>query len=282
MRKLLSIIALFAFINVGFCQNEEKGWELANLTKKASLTVMYFENHPFYFINNEGNLAGIEIDILKDFAVWCKSEKGIDISFDFEPSQNFAKFYDNLKSSNVNTIGLGSLAISESRQSEITFTPPYMKNKSVLVSSLEIPTTRNFDEFETNFYDLTAVVISGSSHEAVMLNIKNKYFPRLRVRYIDTPTELLQLVFEDKNYYGYVDLLSYWSFIQRRCCTLKIHRDIIIQPDYFAFGMSKNSDWNDPFTEFFEGGFGYISKEKYLKILEKYLGYEIIKSVELY
>lgn len=282
MKKIIYIIVLLAIGNFCFAQSNTSTWQQATELKEAKLKVIYFENYPFTFKDGEGNLTGIEIDILNDFAKWLKSEINVDLSLEFSKSGNFSKFYSNLQTSEANTVGLGSLAISVRRKDEIKFTAPYMKNQSVLVSNLEVPTTRYFNDLENNFCDLTALVISGSSHEAEMLNIKNQFFPKMRVKYMETPKDLLQLVFEDKNYFGYVDLLSYWAFLQKRCCTMKIHKDLALEPEYFAFGLPLNSDWDKPFSEFFEGGFGYTATEGYRKILEKYLGYEIIQSVELY
>jgi len=282
MKSLTVIVIFFTFFNIGFGQSEKGSWEEAKTSKQTILNVIYFENYPFTYKDNSGNLTGIEIDVLNDFANWCKVEKGISIDFKYEQSKNFPQFYATLKESRLNTIGLGSLAISVRRKDEINFTSPYMKNQSVLVSNLEVPTTRYFNDLENNFCDLTAVVINGSSHEAEMLNIKNQFYPKMRVKYMETPKDLLQLVFEDKNYFGYVDLLSYWAFVQQRCCTMKIHKDLALEPEYFAFGLPLNSDWAQPFSEFFEGGFGYTATESYREILEKYLGYEIIQSVELY
>lgn len=282
MKKIIYVIVLLAIGNFCFAQSNTSTWQQATELKEAKLKVIYFENYPFTFKDDEGNLTGIEIDILNDFAKWLKSEINVDLSLEFSKSGNFSKFYSNLQTSEANTVGLGSLAISVWRKDEIKFTAPYMKNQSVLVSNLEVPTTRYFNDLENNFCDLTALVISGSSHEAEMLNIKNQFFPKMRVKYMETPKDLLQLVFEDKNYFGYVDLLSYWAFLQKRCCTMKIHKDLALEPEYFAFGLPLNSDWDKPFSEFFEGGFGYTATEGYRKILEKYLGYEIIQSVELY
>lgn len=282
MKRLIAFIVFFGGLNFAFSQSLSGSWEEAQISKEAKFSVLYFENYPFTFKDKEGNLTGIEIDILNDFAKWLKAEKNIDLKLEFNKSGNFSKFYSNLQNSSPNTIGLGSLAISVRRKDEINFTAPYMKNQSVLVSNLEVPTTRYFNDLENNFCDLTALVISGSSHEAEMLNIKNQFYPKMRVKYMETPKDLLQLVFEDKNYFGYVDLLSYWAFLQQRCCTMKIHKDLALEPEYFALGLPLNSDWDKPFSEFFEGGFGYTATEGYRKILEKYLGYEIIQSVELY
>lgn len=282
MKKVMLLWAVLLVSLTSFAQVEDPSWKSALKTKKSEITVMYFENYPFTYKNAEGEMAGIEVEILQDFVKWCQETKGIDISLKFEQSKSFAAFYDKIKTMDNGVVGLGSVSMTNQRKTEVKFTAPYMKNKSILVSQLSVPTARVFDDFEKNFNEMTALVIQGSSHEEELKEIKDLHHPKMRVKYMTTPKELLQQIFEDKSYYGYVDLISYWSFVTERCCVMKIHREVSLKPDYFAFVLPKTSDWVMPFAEFFEGGFGYTATENYRKILEKYLGYEIINSVELY
>lgn len=281
-KTLLFCFSVLLIATQAIGQVTDQSWLNATKQKEVILDVNYYENYPFAYEDEIGNVMGIEVDILKSFVTWCAETKGVEVKLRFKKYDSFAGFYDNTKAMDNGTVGLGSVAITPQRKSEVLFTPPYMKNRSILVSNFEIPTVRMFDDFSTNFEGKTVLVIQGTIHEKELMEIKKLHFPKMRVKYVETPKELLQMVFEDKQYFGYVDLISYWAFVQERCCVLKIHRDVSLEPDYFAFVLPKNSDWRLAFVEFFEGGFGFTATEEYRSILEKYLGYEVIESVELY
>lgn len=277
MKSVFTLFIVFiTFTKIGYCQQP------VSETKIDNLQALYFDNYPFSYKNKNGQIEGIEVDILKSFADWMKNEKAININIEYKSLKDFSAFFQSVANGQSNYIGLGSVSITEERKKQVAFAPPYLKNNSILVSQLEVPTLRKFEDFELNFSDKIAVVIKGTSHEKELLEIKEKYFPKMRVKYVDSPRAQLQLIFEDKTYFGYVDLLSYWTFLQERCCVLKIHREVSTKSEYFGFILPLNSTYQNYLLEFFEGGFGFTSTEAYKKILEKYLGYEVISSVELF
>jgi hypothetical protein len=49
----------------------------------------------------------------------------------------------------------------------------------------------------------------------------------------------------------------------------------------FGFIMPKNGLNKNYISEFFESGFGFTSTKTYHQILEKYLSYEVLQSVEV-
>ena len=67
-----------------------------------------------------------------------------------------------------------------------------------------------------------------------------------------------------------------------RAKTLAQIQKVFNEPkEYLGFIMPKNSMHGANINEFFESGFGFTSTKVYHQILEKYLGYEIIESVEI-
>ena len=68
MKRLIAFIVFFGGLNFAFSQSLPGSWEEAQISKEAKFNVLYFENYPFTFKDDEGNLTGIEIDILNDFA----------------------------------------------------------------------------------------------------------------------------------------------------------------------------------------------------------------------
>ena len=62
---------------------------------------------------------------------------------------------------------------------------------------------------------------------------------------------------------------------------LKIHKILNVPNESFGFIMPKSSVHSQYINEFFESGFGFTATKVYHQILEKYLGNEIIESVEI-
>lgn len=262
----------------------QTSWSQAQADKKCELIVHYLDNFPFAYTNANGELTGIEIDIIGQFSQWLKKTKGFsDVSVVYLPYTDFAKVYETTRDGKGAHVGLASVTITKERQQEVAFSAPYLKNSSLLISNTEIPSLRQYDDIPKTFAEMTAVVNRGTILEKQLMDIKKKHHPNMRVTYADHPADVVKMVAESQSkYYGYVDLLTYWAYLKKQPANLKIHRIATLDQQRFAFVLPKDSDWQLAFSEFFESGFGFTATEAYADILKKHLGYEVVKSVELY
>ncbi|MFT4755980.1 MAG: ABC-type amino acid transport substrate-binding protein, partial [Vicingaceae bacterium] len=142
-----------------------QSFENASESKKATLNVMYFENEPYAYKNEKGDLVGIEIDIMNSFVTWIKSEKGIELKLKFMPFSEFSSFYAQIQTAPMNSIGLGSVTITENRLNEVKFSAPYLKNVSVLITDGTVSTARNEEGLVNEILSLVPVTIKGSIHQ---------------------------------------------------------------------------------------------------------------------
>ncbi|MBN8703365.1 MAG: transporter substrate-binding domain-containing protein [Bacteroidetes bacterium] len=279
IRIILS--SLFFALATGLFAQSNLSWESALKNKKASLNVYYYENNYPFTYKEKGNVIvkGIEADILNEFVGWAK-KKGVVITLNYIASAEFNKSYELLTKGTPNSIGLSSLTITEDRKKEIQFCPPYLKNKTVLISSGRIPTLSKIQDISLHFDTLTAITEKGSTHEKYLLDLKSSYFPKMRIEFgEENPTVKIN---QNAKYFGYVDMIQFWSFLKKNNSSyIKMHRVATIDNERFAFGLPLNSDWQAAFNEFFESGFGFISTKKYRSILETHLSSEVIESVEL-
>ena len=133
------------FINTLFAQS----YEQARSNKSAEVNVYYYENEPYVYKDKSGKLVGIEIDILNSFVSWLKAEKGIELELEYVPFKKFDVFYQQVVAASPNTIGLGSVTITESRSKEVKFSAPYLKNVAVLVTDGSVPTARNEEDLKS-------------------------------------------------------------------------------------------------------------------------------------
>jgi membrane-bound lytic murein transglycosylase MltF len=279
MRNLV-LLAAIIFNYIGFAQTT---WADAVKEKTAEIEVYYLENVPFAYKDKNGELTGIEIDLIKEFKQWLYMVKEVDANFKFKPYKDFNKLYNDVKNAKTNVLGLATVSVTKDRMKEVFFTSPYLKNNTVLASHLSVNTIMSIEDLATNFKDLTAVAVKGSKGEADLLKLKEKYLPQMRIAYVQTPAEITEKINDESGkYFGYVDLITYWDFVKKKGGKVKIHREATDSRDRFAFIMPQISDWQPVMNEFFEGGFGITSTEEYYNILKKHLGFEIIKAVELF
>ena len=164
MRKLLLksfslIILYFSTLLIANAQPGPNTYANAWSTKSGSLNVQYHNNYPYSYADADGEAAGIEIDIINQFAKWLKDKKGIDIKVNFERSDDFAKFYEKVKINKAVSIGAGSVTVTPERAREVKFSSPYLKNKPVLVSSVMKATLSDVRNIGKEFNGMTAVIV---------------------------------------------------------------------------------------------------------------------------
>lgn len=250
--------------------------------KLDTLYVNYYENYPFAYTES-GNLVGIEVDIVQEYVTWLK-KKGVNLVVNYKPYTEFSAFYNSIKGGNTKTIGLGSVTSNSDREKELIVSPPYMQNVAVLISSGSVPTikSKTNPEVENVLGKLSAVVVNGSSHEKYVRDIKEKFVPGLKITQVETQNKVLESVISNPAQFGYVDIIAYWAFLKRNNGKYIKMQKIFNEPkEYLGFIMPKSSVHSAYINEFFESGFGFTATKMYHQILEKYLGYEILESVEL-
>jgi hypothetical protein len=272
-KKFTFLFCLMAIVNGLFAQTAQSD----------SLNVHYYENFPYAYTEN-GVLKGIEVDIIKKYVDWLKLEKNIVTIVTYKGFKEFSEFYNSVKKGSSKVIGLGSVTITEEREKEVAFSPPYLRNIAVLITNGSVPSIKTPTEEEVGkvFGSLDALAVNESSHVRYMNALKTAYLPNMNIKGTETQTAILDNIAKTGKSYGYVDIVAYWAFIKKNKKTyLKIQKAFnrpyeslgLVQP----FGSSHFSSLN----EFFESGFGFTSTKIYHEILERYLGYEVLETLEI-
>ena len=247
-----------------------------------SLIVHYYENFPYAYTES-GKLKGIEIEILEAYTNWIQ-ERGGSLKVIYKPFKEFSTFYNSVKDSGPKVVGLGSVTSNKDREKEVIVSAPYLQNVAVLITAGKVATvkTKTADEVSKTLAGLNAIVVNKSSHAPYLNDIKKNYLPTLKIEITESQNMVLEKIVGDNNYFGYVDIVAYWAFLKNHPSKfLKIQKVFNEPKEYLGFIMPKKSVHSTSINEFFESGFGFTSTKAYHQILEKYLGYEIIESVEI-
>tara|TARA_R110002049_G_scaffold254642_1_gene430115 strand:- start:767 stop:1603 length:837 start_codon:yes stop_codon:yes gene_type:complete len=274
--KLLGLTLLLMSSST-FAQNT---YSAAKEAKTATLNVAYLNNFPMAYKDAKG-VNGIEVDILNSFQNWLSENKGIKVEFNLQGYTNFSEMIEVVKKGKPNFIGAGSIAITNERKEKLNFSAPYLKNTSILVSSGKLKTATTNEELKTIFADQKGAAVKNSVHSKYIENVSKKYGVELNVTYYNNTDEVLKALRSGDVSFAFLDVLSFWNFMKDSKEFYKIQKFVESENEYFGFAFPKDSDWNQPFNEFFETGFGFTATKEYRKVLEKYLGYEIIEKVEL-
>lgn len=280
--KVLFLIIGISILNLRVL-SQNVSWEHTNKYKQGALKVYYFENKPFAFNNEQAKLdQGIELDILQFFKRWLKLEKDIELEIDFVRHLQFDQFLESFLSGNKDIMGAGSLTRTNEREESYKFSSPYLKNTSVLISDGNVPTVLNSEDFGIHFSGYRPIAIKGSVHEKYLIELIKKHQLNVVPEYVKNTDEFFAKLKESSKYYGYVDIITFWSYVkQNKTHFIKMHKSLNQDGEYFSFIFKPESDWDLPFSEFFESGFGFTSTKEYHRILKNYLGEEVIKYVEL-
>ncbi|MEQ8908282.1 MAG: transporter substrate-binding domain-containing protein [Vicingaceae bacterium] len=273
----LLILATSAFSQFA----DQKFWEETKEGDKVELNVVYCENEPFVY-SEKGELKGIEVDILNYFVKWVEEEKGIKIKLVYQEPQTFEKLLKHIELGKKNTIGLGSVTVTEKRKERFSFTAPYLRNVSVLITNGGLPTVRSEEDLENLVNGYYAVTVKGSLHASHLNDLRNKYRANENtIRYVKDQNAVIREVANSARYYAYVDIINFWKYMKNSDKYVKVHKNANIRNEFFGLIFPNSSGWLNPFNEFMESGFGFTATKDYHEILEKHLGYEVIETVEL-
>lgn len=101
------------------------------------VAMMVQDRYPFYYVNDTGELAGLEVDLAKDIA----RHLGVDVVFDRTP-QTFNGVVDYVAQGFAD-IGMSKLSITLPRAQQVLFTRPYMVlPQTILVNRAALAASR--------------------------------------------------------------------------------------------------------------------------------------------
>jgi len=278
---LTMFLGLFALL---FNANAQQlsGDTFAQAKKNGSGVIVftYVETPGFIYKDNTGRLSGVCIDILNDFVKYVNETYNIELKTKLAGNgSSFRAMYDGAKTGKGGVFGLGNVTITEVRLKEVKFSPPFIKNFSVLVSHSSVPTLKTFDDFGKGFNGMTAYTGRGTLNEKRILELKEKYYPELKVVQMASSTEVFTKLLADKKSFSYLDLAFYLDAIKKRH-PLKRHEIGDTKSEGFGIAMPFTSDWAPIMEEFFNKDGGYTNSDEYKKILINHLGVNAIRLIE--
>ena len=285
MKYSIRYIALFVlFISVflpqwSLSQSSSTSWKKTLASKKGSIDVYWYTTRPFIFKTPDGKLGGIEYEIMEGFRKYLKEERGISLTINWIESKGFLDTYNRvLQSDEPGIFGISAFSITPDRKSDVNFSPAYMPDITVLVSSGNVPIASDTWVFKEMLKGLTAVTIKGTTYEKDLLKIKEDWGIDFDIKYIPSNDNILVTVAGMDNAFGFIDLPIYLvEFNKNTSINVKRQNYLPVKREGYAFIYPKHSDWDESMERYFASE---TFQQELEKITSKYLGDNLYKFIE--
>ncbi|MFW6348464.1 MAG: substrate-binding periplasmic protein [Cyclonatronaceae bacterium] len=235
------------------CESAHKGtfYEEARQQGYAELKVVYLPMEGFAYTNEYGDLTGVSIEILQEFADFMQVSQGIELRYEFVQEDTFSRFYEEVKSSSGGVFGLGNVTITEERKRELRFSPPYLTNIAVLITHESVPELREMADISTDFQGMDALAFRGTLHEERLRKLQTTYLEDAELFYASSNNEIIERLSEQNDLFAYLDIYNYWRAAERGQ-PLRQHAVGDLATERFGIIMPLDSDWRGPLADFFE------------------------------
>ncbi len=270
------ILALVCFFNTStFAQLKGDTYASAKESKRATWILTYSDS-PGLASMNGTKPEGLCYDLMTEFAKYVKDKKGIVVTFEYKTDDpnDFPKFLSVVKASKGGVFGLSNTTITEERKKSYNFSPPFLRNVSMILTNNSVPELTDIKNISTAFAQMKAVIVKGSTNEARILDIKKKYYPNMIIEYTPSFAKSIEAIATNPKIFTSADFTYYLKGLQSGK-TIKRHAVGDEDGEEFGIIMPISNDWNPLLTEFMNSGF--INSVQFNKIITNHLGQSVLK-----
>ena len=217
-------------------------WHEVKENGSGTLVVVYSENSPFIYSNSNGEVAGIEYEILQEFAQYVELQYGSKLNLVWEHLDTFDALLDTLKDSNRSVLGIASISTLEERKKDFNISISYMPDIEVIVSSGEFRSVGSLGDFAKMVKENKAITVTNSTFERNILELRADYFPDIEIRYVPHVNILIEEVANSDNGWGYISLPNYLSYY-RKGKDISRQRFFMVENPGLSMATTLSSDW---------------------------------------
>lgn len=274
MKKLILISVFIFFVTVLFCNGFES---IEKIRSSGELRILQTEDHwyPFYYLDEEQNLAGIDIELGKYIA----SQMGVEANF-IKTSYTHETIERGLENGEGDII-LSYYSYSPERSSQIYISSPYLiQNLSLLINNqiLEIIRKKYGDLSAENLYkginspSVTLVTVENTVYES----LARELFPLTRLELVDSIGSLDSVLSEDE--FDAFFLNNLWTetfIIHNPYLLLRYTLELLPEEDQIVIGVSSlNPDLLEWINRFLSSEYNKTDE-----FLAKYIDYDLISEI---
>ncbi len=269
-KKAVCIILTSIVSHVALSQKlNGDSWAHVKSSGSGVLTVIYSQQFGLIFKDKDGQVKGVCVDILSDFARFLKEHHGASLTIKYAAEiPAFSEFLSTAEKT-PNILGVTNTTITEERKKILKFSPAYMSNRQVMLTSNKAPSITSLKELPIKFPDFAAQVIKGSTQVKYVEKIKSDYMPTLRITMEGNGPDIIRNLSGNAKIFTIIDFTEFVEVVHKK---LPIKRQMVDVGDVEELGfiMSKQTDWDLPLKEFLTAE--YRNSIGYKKIITENLG----------
>ena len=263
--------SLISILLLGLAKNTyaQTSWKDAKKTRQANITVFHVNFAPFIYTQNQ-QVTGLEAELMQNFVKFVQKQYGIKTKLTFELQKSFGDVYQKVKKGNSGTFAASSFSVTQARKKEVQFSPIYMPDISIVISSNNLPILADTSEVATRFGTITAVQVPKSTDVQRTQRIA-PYFNNLQYKNIKRFEDIPLVVSQNDDHIAYVQLITYFTALQGK---FKVKRQNLFQINKIgmAIVLPLDSDWKEPIDAFFKSP---EFKPLANRIIKKYFGDDV-------
>ena len=272
MRKpnlTLLCTAIAALVNISQAFAQFKGDTYsASKTSKSATFYCVFDNTSGFASEKNGAVSGLMVDIMKEFEKYLLERDGIEVKTEYVLRKDFSEFLSEVRKGSGGVFGLSNISINEERKEIYSFSPPCLDNILILLSHNDVPLLTKLEDMPLTFNEMVAYTLPNSSYSQRLNNLKDQYYPEMKIERVSTESEIIEKLMNEKSY-AILDFNQYLDILKKKH-KIKRHSVGDLKDDQFGIIMPKGSDWNPVIEAFFESGFA--GSTRYSQIISDNLG----------
>jgi len=252
--SFLGLVTLIVLLDIECAVAQEKAikWEDLQQSKKGTITVYWFPNSPFGYQEPSGKLRGIEIEIIEGFQKYLLDRHHINLSIQWVKEETFIDVLNRMKdTSRSGVFGVAGFSLSDDRRKFMKFSPSYMGDVAVLVSTEDIPVVKSKEDLRKYLEGATALTAQGTVLEQDLIQMRNEDSISFTIEYTGASEELINVLRKRKKSFGYLSLPVYLMALDKDLGKIKRQNFLTKRYEGRGIGLPKNSDWEIILNEYF-------------------------------
>ncbi len=245
-------------------------WQDTQVAGSAEILVVYAPSTGWAEPDEEGQAVGAMIELIEWFAGFVAEEHAIEVRPRFILEPDWSQMYARIRDGSDGLFGLGNVTITEARDKELTFSPPYVHNVAVLISPQDRPEVVDADSVTEQLAGLTGLAFANTLHEQRMRQLAERYWPNLELAKATSNAEIIERV-ATGGYFAFIDGYNYYHAADRGVAVMR-HSAFDDGGESFGIIMPKDSDWAPIVSAFFEHNQGLVDSPRWHAILVEHLG----------
>jgi len=244
-------LILFTFLPRAHGQSKSNRWSEVKEHSGGTLVVAYSENSPFIYNDAQGNLAGIEFEIMEEFVRYLDEKYDVKLRLEYEHLYDFASLIDTLKNSQRPLLGIASISSLEERKKDFKITDSYMPDIEIIISSKAFGTVSSLGEFADMVKNNRAITVTNSTFEQDIQELQRDYFPDIKIEYVRHVDYLIEAISNADDAWGYVSLPNYLAYFKNGK-DISRQRFFMVENPGLSLATTLTSDWDTVLNEFIE------------------------------